>query len=63
MTSIKVSEVADKEMTLRKNIRTLLEEFKDETGMYVECVYLNYFDSISKKRSALDVELITRLNN
>ena len=60
--NIKVSEVKEKELVLRNTIRQLLQDFKDETGMYVETIYLNYFDSFTEKRKAIDVEFITRLN-
>lgn len=62
MTNLKVLEVKDKELTLRKNIRTLLMDFKDETGMYVDSIYLNYFNTFSKMRHDLDVEFTTRLD-
>lgn len=63
MSNIKVSEVKEKELILRDNLRALLDNFKRETGMYVEFIYLNYYDSFTEKRHALDVEFITRLNN
>jgi len=60
--NITVKEVMLKEKILRSNLQKLLIDFKDETGFYVEGIYLNYFDSFAEKNHALEIEFSTRIN-
>jgi len=60
---ITVSEVMDKERELNNNIQKLLTDFKDETGFYVNSIYVSYYDSLKAKRDVTLIEIDSRINS
>lgn len=60
--NITVAEVQDKQLELKSNIQKLLNDFKYETGFYVESIDLDYYSSLNCKRAGIVVEINTRIN-